>query len=62
MNCDKNTECTDYIVCTCMGIMYSEIVQAIKDGHTTVQALEDMFMVGSGCTSCIPEIEQILEK
>lgn len=50
----------DYVVCTCMGVMYSEIVQAIKDGCTTFDMLSESLMVGVGCTSCIPEVCEIL--
>lgn len=50
----------DYLVCTCMGVMFSEIVEAIENGATDFQALQDELLVGTGCNSCIPEIEQIL--
>lgn len=58
---DKPEE-PDYLVCTCMGVMHSEIVQAIKDGHTSFDALSDLLMVGTGCTSCIDLVEEILEQ
>ena len=50
----------DYVVCTCMGVMYSEILEAIKNGDTTFEALQESLMVGTGCSSCVPEIEQML--
>ena len=52
----------DYIVCTCMGVMASELEQAIADGVTTYEELQDMFGVGTGCSSCVPEVEEMLEK
>lgn len=52
----------DYLVCTCMGVMYSEICQAIDEGKNTKEALSDMLMVGTGCTSCIDEVELILHE
>jgi len=51
----------DYVVCTCMGVMYSELCAAVRNGCTTFQSLADMYMVGSGCSSCVPEIYEILD-
>lgn len=51
----------DYLVCTCWGVMYHDIIKAIEDGATTFQALQDRLMVGTGCSSCVPEIYEILE-
>lgn len=58
MNCCKN----EHLVCTCMGVMYSEICQAIDEGKNSFQDLADEFMVGTGCSSCVPEIQDILQK
>ena len=52
----------DYLVCTCMGVMYQEIVEQIKNGCNTFEKLSDVLMVGTGCSSCVPEIEQMLRK
>ena len=52
----------DYLVCTCMGVMYSDICKAIKDGNTTFESLEEMLMIGSGCSSCVEEVHEILDK
>lgn len=50
----------DYLVCTCMGVMYHDIVAAIHAGNTTYQALQDTLMVGTGCSSCVQEVKDIL--
>lgn len=50
----------DYLVCTCMCVMYSEIVDAIESGARTFADLKAELMVGEGCNSCVAEIEQIL--
>lgn len=50
----------DYLVCTCMGVMYSEICQAIKEGCHTFEALRDKLLVGTGCNSCVSEIQDIV--
>lgn len=52
----------DYLVCTCMGVMYSEIVAAIEQGNTSFQALQESLLVGTGCSSCHEEIEQIVRE
>lgn|GEM_PF-950691 len=60
----KDSQCTcanDYLVCTCMGVMASEICDSIEKGAVTFQALSDKLMVGTGCSSCVPEVKQILE-
>jgi bacterioferritin-associated ferredoxin len=52
----------DYLVCTCMGVMYSEIVDAIKKGAGTFEELSEQLLVGIGCNSCVEEIYQILKE
>lgn len=56
--CDK----PDYLVCTCMGIMYSDLCAEIENGVTTFDELSDMFGVGTGCSSCVGEIHEILKE
>jgi len=50
----------DYLVCSCMGVMYSEIKAAIEQGHTTVEQLQETLLVTTGCTSCVADIHHIL--
>lgn len=50
----------DYLVCTCMGVMYSEICEATDQGATSFEVLKELLMVGTGCTSCVAEIHEIL--
>ena len=52
----------DYLVCICYGVMYSEIVQAIKAGCKSFDSLQEQLMVGTGCSSCIEEIHEILQE
>lgn len=51
----------DYLVCTCMGVMASEIRDAIEQGNTTFEELSEVLMVGTGCNSCVPEVCDILK-
>lgn len=50
----------DYLVCTCFGVMYSEICQAIDNGCKSFDQLQDALMVGTGCSSCVQEVNDIL--
>jgi len=52
----------DYLVCTCMGVMHSDIVQAIENGSDSYQKLQDVLLVGTGCNSCVPEVFSILDE
>ena len=62
--CKKKNQidcCTnDHLVCVCMGVMSSEICQAIDGGADSFQDLADKLEVGTGCTSCIAEVHEIL--
>lgn len=51
---------SDYLVCTCMGVMHSDIVESINKGCKDFSALSDSLGVGTGCSSCVDEVEQIL--
>lgn len=63
----KNEKCCksikdDYIVCTCMEVMYSDIVKAIDEGEDTFDKLSDRLGVGTGCSSCVCEVQEILKE
>lgn len=67
MSCGKKNQCCkqvaveqDYLVCTCMGVMKSEIIEAIRRGASTFQLLSDDLGVGTGCSTCVAEVNQIL--
>ena len=52
----------DYLVCTCMEVMYSQIVEAIQEGVNTFEQLSDMLGVGTGCSTCVEEVYEILKE
>jgi len=67
MSCEKKEGCckqerSDYLVCTCMEVMYSDIKEAIKGGADTFEKLSDKLGVGTGCSSCVDEVHEILEE
>lgn len=58
---DKIDCCSqDHLVCVCMGVMSSDICDAIDLGHNTFEKLSQKFEVGTGCSSCVTEIHEII--
>lgn len=49
-------------VCTCLGISEDDIKKAIKDGATTVEAVEEATGAGSVCGGCKDDIQDIIDK
>ena len=48
-------------VCNCMNVDRETIVKAIKEKNlTTVEEVQDATTAGTGCGSCVPDIEEIL--
>ena len=68
MACCKKKVCCgscseqDYLICTCMGVMKSEIIEAIKGGADTFKRLSEDLGVGTGCSSCVAEVNDLLDK
>ena len=59
---DKVDCCSnDHLVCVCMGVMNSEICQAIDEGSDSFEKLQQKFEVGAGCSSCVGEVNEILK-
>ena len=52
----------DYLVCTCMEVMKSDIISAIKNGDDTFEKLANALGTGTGCSSCVDEVHEILEE
>ena len=51
----------DHLVCVCMGVMQSDICDAIDRGHDTFDKLQQKLEVGTGCSSCVAEVNDILQ-
>ena len=58
----ENYLANDYVVCACMDVMRSELVRAIEGGVTTFEELQDQFGVGTGCSSCVDEVKQLVRE
>ena len=52
----------DYLVCTCMEVMYSQIVAAVHEGAQAFESLSERLGVGTGCSSCVEEVYEILKE
>lgn len=50
-------------VCHCMDVDRETIVSAIKEQKlTTVEEVQDATGAGTGCGSCIPDLEALLDE
>jgi len=50
------------IICHCAEITYEEILNAIKNGATSVDDIGDVTEAGIACGGCLDDIEEILEE
>ncbi len=51
----------DEEVCHCLNVSKKEIVDAIKDGATTIQDIEKELEAGTGCGGCRVDILALLK-
>jgi len=53
----------DNIICNCMDVSEHEIVDAIKNKEAIdVQDIMDITGAGTGCGSCVDDIQEILDR
>ena len=53
----------DNIICNCMDVSEHEIVFTIKNNEdVNLQDIMDITGAGTGCGSCVGDIEEILER
>lgn len=50
----------DTIICGCFEVSYGDIRKAMSNGALTIEAIMEETSAGSGCGSCIEDIEEIL--
>ena len=48
------------VICNCMDVDYLTIKEAIANGATTVEEIQEATGAGTACGGCIPDIEAIL--
>ncbi|PHV70540.1 (2Fe-2S)-binding protein [Sporanaerobium hydrogeniformans] len=49
------------MVCTCFGITVQDIKDAIDNGATTLEEVQEVTRVGMACGSCIDEVIEVIE-
>ena len=49
-------------VCLCQAVKDAEIMDAVRDGHASLDALADKLGVGTGCGGCLEYTEALIEK
>ena len=57
----KGEDMKDEVICYCYGITKEEIVEAIKNGATTLEEIQDITGAGTACGRCNSAIENILK-
>ncbi|MEZ5527473.1 MAG: molybdopterin-dependent oxidoreductase [Gammaproteobacteria bacterium] len=53
---------TQRIICSCFRVSEQAILDAIREGVDSVETLGKRLRCGSNCGSCIPELEQLLNR
>jgi len=56
-----DTEEIGALVCSCFQVGDRQIVNAIRGGQKTVEALGKILKCGTNCGSCVPEIRELLQ-
>ena len=49
-------------ICSCFGITAGEIEDAVKNGATTFEEVQDATNAGAGCGACISEVTELIEE
>lgn len=60
--CDDGAADTGPVICSCHQVGQTAIVDAIRHGDTSVEALGARLACGTQCGSCIPELKSLLEE
>jgi NifU-like protein len=51
------------VVCNCFGVTQEEIERVVRENRlTTVEQVTNYTKAGGGCGSCVPDIEQLIQK
>ncbi len=50
------------IVCSCFGVGRNTLVEAIRAGATTPEALGERLQAGTNCGSCVPELRVLIDE
>ena len=50
------------IVCTCYGISNGKIKEAVDNGATTLEEVQDATGAGTACGACLDDIERLVKQ
>lgn len=48
------------VICSCLDVTKAQIIQAVADGHQTIEALKAATGAGTGCGGCLPLVTSVL--
>jgi nitrite reductase (NADH) large subunit len=48
-------------ICNCNGVSKGKIISAVKAGHRSIKSVCDATRAGTGCGSCKPHVQALLE-
>ena len=49
-------------VCLCADLTEDEVINAIREGHVTIQELKDAINVANGCSGCVGYVRRLLRE
>jgi NAD(P)H-nitrite reductase large subunit len=52
----------DQTICFCHNVPYKRLLEAIRSGATTIQAIQDKTRASTGCGGCESEVSEILHE
>lgn len=47
-------------VCLCSGVTDKQIIEAVKNGHNSLEALNERLGVGANCGSCLSVAKELI--
>ena len=50
------------IVCTCYGISNGKIKEAVDNGATTLEEVQDATGAGTACGACLDDVERLVKQ
>jgi nitrite reductase (NADH) large subunit len=48
------------LICSCEGITKAAILQAVENGHETIDAIKKCCKAGTGCGGCVPMVKDLI--
>lgn len=49
------------VVCECQSVTYKDLEEAIKNGATTFDEVQEITKVGTGCQECLPSVRELID-